>query len=38
MKIGILALQGDFRKHIAAVNQCGYETLPILRASELDEN
>lgn len=37
MKIGILALQGDFRKHIAAVNQCGYETLPILRASELDE-
>jgi 5'-phosphate synthase pdxT subunit len=36
MKVGVLALQGDFREHIQAVNLCGQETLEIRRASELD--
>lgn len=37
MKVGVLALQGDFREHIAASTQCGYEARTILRPHELDE-
>jgi pyridoxal 5'-phosphate synthase pdxT subunit len=37
MKIGVLALQGDFREHIQAVNLCGQQTLEVRRISELDD-
>lgn len=37
LKVGVLALQGDFREHIAAVQECGQTALEIRRASELDE-
>lgn len=37
MKVGVLALQGDFREHIEAAVSSGHEALPIRRASELDE-
>jgi 5'-phosphate synthase pdxT subunit len=37
MKIGVLALQGDFREHIAASENCGHIALGIRRASELDD-
>lgn len=37
MKIGVLALQGDFREHIQAINLCGEQTLEVRRISELDE-
>ena len=37
MKIGVLALQGDFREHIQAINLCGQQTLEVRRISELDE-
>jgi 5'-phosphate synthase pdxT subunit len=37
MKVGVLALQGDFREHIEATLSCGHEALPIRRTSELDE-
>lgn len=37
MKVGVLALQGDFREHIAVSIQCGHEAQPILRPHELDE-
>jgi 5'-phosphate synthase pdxT subunit len=37
MKIGVLALQGDFREHIQAINLCGQQTIEVRRISELDE-
>ena len=37
MKIGVLALQGDFREHIQAINLCGQQTLEVRRISELEE-
>ena len=37
MKIGVLALQGDFREHIAAVTAAGHTALAIRRVSELNE-
>ena len=37
MKIGVLALQGDFREHIAASERCGHSALGIRRPSELEE-
>lgn len=37
MKIGVLALQGDFREHISAALSCGNEAVAIRRVSELDE-
>ena len=37
MKVGVLALQGDFREHIAAVQNCGHEAVAILRESELSD-
>jgi 5'-phosphate synthase pdxT subunit len=35
MKVGVLALQGDFREHIAAAENCGHTALAIRRESEL---
>ena len=37
MIIGVLALQGDFREHIRAVDACGHEALEVRRVSELDQ-
>jgi len=36
MKVGVLALQGDFREHIVAAQSCGHEAIEIRRSSELD--
>ena len=38
MIIGVLALQGDFREHIRAVQACGHEALEVRRVSELDQS
>ncbi len=37
MKIGILALQGDFAKHAAAIEQLGHEPLLVRYESELNQ-
>jgi 5'-phosphate synthase pdxT subunit len=37
MKIGVLALQGDFREHILAVKQSGHAALTVRRTEELAE-
>lgn len=37
MKIGVLALQGDFREHIASTEKTGHMAIAIRRPSELDE-
>jgi 5'-phosphate synthase pdxT subunit len=37
MKIGVLALQGDFREHIAASENSGHSAIAIRRPSELNE-
>jgi 5'-phosphate synthase pdxT subunit len=37
MKIGVLALQGDFREHIAATEKSGHAAIPVRRPSEIDE-
>ena len=34
--IGVLALQGDVREHLAALAACGVEARPVRRAEELD--
>ena len=36
MKIGVLALQGDFREHLHAIAHCGEVGIEVRRASELD--
>lgn len=36
MKIGVLAVQGDFREHLQAVKDCGEEGIEVRRSSELD--
>ncbi|CAN2198939.1 PDX2 Predicted glutamine amidotransferase involved in pyridoxine biosynthesis [Candidatus Nanopelagicaceae bacterium] len=36
MKVGVLALQGDFREHILATTQCGYDAIEVRRLSELE--
>jgi 5'-phosphate synthase pdxT subunit len=36
MKVGVLALQGDFREHIAASQLCGYEAIEVRRVEELE--
>jgi pyridoxal 5'-phosphate synthase pdxT subunit len=36
MKVGVLALQGDFREHIAALRACEVEAFPVRRASEIE--
>ena len=35
MKVGVLALQGDFREHITAAQNCGHAAVAIRRESEL---
>lgn len=37
MKIGVLALQGDFREHIQAAKASGHAALTVRRPEELDE-
>ncbi|KQS22280.1 pyridoxal 5'-phosphate synthase glutaminase subunit PdxT [Frigoribacterium sp. Leaf186] len=36
-RVGVLALQGDFREHLAVLTSLGAEAVPVRRASELDE-
>ena len=37
MKIGVLALQGDFREHIRSTELAGHRAVSVRRESELDE-
>jgi 5'-phosphate synthase pdxT subunit len=37
MKIGVLALQGDFREHLVAAKQAGHAALTVRRSEELAE-
>lgn len=37
MKIGVLALQGDFEKHLHALEKCGVERMAVRLPQELDE-
>jgi 5'-phosphate synthase pdxT subunit len=34
--VGVLALQGDVREHLAALTECGVKAVPVRRRSELD--
>ncbi|MEO7804645.1 MAG: pyridoxal 5'-phosphate synthase glutaminase subunit PdxT [Actinomycetota bacterium] len=36
MPIGVLALQGDFERHIKALTGCGYESFEVRNRSELE--
>ncbi len=36
MKVGVLALQGDVREHLASLESCGVEAVSVRRASEID--
>ena len=36
-RVGVLALQGDFREHIAVLKSLGADAVPVRRASELAE-
>ena len=35
MKLGVLALQGDVREHIAALNECGVDAIPVRTSGEI---
>lgn len=35
MKVGVLALQGDFREHLHAIAECGHTPVDVRRVSEL---
>jgi 5'-phosphate synthase pdxT subunit len=35
--VGVLALQGDVREHVAALRACGVDAVPVRRPSELDD-
>jgi 5'-phosphate synthase pdxT subunit len=37
LRVGVLALQGDFREHINALNHCQVEAVEIRRVSELEK-
>ena len=37
MKVGVLALQGDFREHISVVINAGHEAIAVRRPEELAE-
>ena len=37
MKIGVLALQGDVREHIVALNECGVTAFPVKTLEEITE-
>ena len=34
--VGVLALQGDVREHVAAMSACGLRAVPVRRVTELD--
>lgn len=36
MRVGVLALQGDFREHIAALNAIGVEAIPVKTEAEIN--
>ena len=36
VRIGVLALQGDFREHLAALSEIGVVPVPVRRSDELD--
>jgi pyridoxal 5'-phosphate synthase pdxT subunit len=36
VRIGVLALQGDTREHLAALRECGADAVSVRRAGELD--
>lgn len=36
MKVGVLALQGDVREHLRALEDCGVEAIPVRRAQEIE--
>src|SRR2546430_3039589 len=38
MRIGVLALQGDFARHAAALGRCGVEAVEVRRPEELSED
>lgn len=35
-RVGVLALQGDTREHLAALRECGAEPMTVRRRDELD--
>ncbi|EUA34704.1 SNO glutamine amidotransferase family protein [Mycobacterium xenopi 3993] len=35
-RVGVLALQGDTREHLAALRDAGADAIPVRRRSELD--
>lgn len=37
MKVGVLALQGDVREHIRALEDCGAQAVAVRRANEIEE-
>jgi len=36
-RVGVLALQGDFREHLMVLNKLGADAVPVRRVSELDD-
>jgi len=36
-RVGVLALQGDFREHLLVLRQLGADAVPVRRAAELDD-
>lgn len=36
-RVGVLALQGDFREHLLVLRELGADAVPVRRAAELDE-
>jgi len=36
MKVGVLALQGDFREHLAVASECGHGAIAVRRVEELN--
>ncbi|HWH97748.1 MAG TPA: pyridoxal 5'-phosphate synthase glutaminase subunit PdxT [Pseudolysinimonas sp.] len=36
-RVGVLALQGDFREHLIVLRELGADAVPVRRASELDD-
>ena len=35
-RVGVLALQGDTREHLAALREAGADSMPVRRRDELD--
>jgi imidazoleglycerol phosphate synthase glutamine amidotransferase subunit HisH len=35
VRVGVLALQGDVREHISALNECGVEAQPVRTAEDI---